>query len=104
MEIKIPNKRTFLLILINVSLAMGNVLRYIKNNNDKINKSVLNNINKGNMTTLNCPEEVLLAKQIIEHHPWASMAKFTRGGGEANALAIRIARSNTRKKNVIKIK
>ena len=27
------------------------------------------------------------------------MAKFTRGGGEANALAIRIARANT-KKNV----
>jgi len=69
-------------------------------NNERINKSVLKNINKGNMTTLNCPEEVLLAKQIIKHHPWASMAKFTRGGGEANALAIRIARSNTKKKNV----
>ena len=26
------------------------------------------------------------------------MAKFTRGGGEANAVAIRIARSNTKKK------
>ncbi len=69
-------------------------------NNERINRSVLKNINKGNMTTLNCPEEVLLAKQIIKHHPWASMAKFTRGGGEANALAIRIARSNTKKKNV----
>ncbi len=69
-------------------------------NNERINKSVLENINKGNMTTLNCPEEVLLAKQIIKHHRWASMAKFTRGGGEANALAIRIARSNTKNKNV----
>ena len=69
-------------------------------NNDKINKSVLKNINKGNLTTLNCPEEVFLAKQIIQHHPWSAMAKFTRGGGEANALAIRIARSNTKKKNI----
>jgi glutamate-1-semialdehyde 2,1-aminomutase len=68
--------------------------------NAKVNKSVLKNINKGNMTTLNCPEEVYLAKQIIKQHPWASMAKFTRGGGEANALAIRIARSFTKKKNV----
>ncbi len=68
--------------------------------NVKVNKSVLKNINKGNMTTLNCPEEVYLAKQIIKQHPWASMAKFTRGGGEANALAIRIARSFTKKKNV----
>lgn len=69
-------------------------------NNENINKAVLKNINNGNMTTLNCPEEVFLAKQIIKHHPWSSMAKFTRGGGEANALAIRIARANTKKKNV----
>ena len=68
--------------------------------NRKVNKSVLENINKGNMTTLNCPEEVSLAKKIIKHHPWANMAKFTRGGGEANALAIRIARSFNKKKNV----
>ena len=68
--------------------------------NIKVNKSIYEVIKKGNMTTLNCPEEVYLAKQIIKHHPWASMAKFTRGGGEANAVAIRIARSNTKKKNV----
>ena len=29
------------------------------------------------------------------------MAKFTRGGGEANALAIRIARANTNKKMLL---
>ena len=68
--------------------------------NDNVNKSIHKNIQKGNLTTLNCPEEVYLAKTIINHHPWASMAKFTRGGGEANAIAIRIARSNTSKKNV----
>ena len=69
-------------------------------NNYNVNKSVLKNITKGNLTTLNCPEEVYLSKQLVEHHPWASMVKFTRGGGEANALAIRIARSCTQKKNV----
>jgi len=68
--------------------------------NERVNQSVLKNISKGNMTTLNCPEEVDLSKQIIKHHPWASMAKFTRGGGEANAVAIRIARSCTKNKNV----
>ena len=68
--------------------------------NANINKSLIKNINEGNMTTLNCPEEVLLAKEIIRHHPWSSMAKFTRGGGEANSLAIRIARANTKKHNV----
>ena len=68
--------------------------------NDKVFKAVQKNLKKGNLTTLNCLEEVLLAKQIIKHHPWASMAKFTRGGGEANAVAIRIARACTNKKNV----
>tara|TARA_A100000164_G_C21925839_1_gene783010 strand:- start:400 stop:1731 length:1332 start_codon:yes stop_codon:yes gene_type:complete len=68
--------------------------------NEEVNKSILHNIKKGNLTTLNCPEEVYLTKKIINHHPWASMAKFTRGGGEANALAIRIARANTNRKNV----
>ena len=78
--------------------AVGtSVLGYSNNN---INKSVSNILKKGNLTSLNCPEEVFLAKEIIKHHPWASMAKFTRGGGEANAVAIRIARANTKKKNV----
>ena len=66
--------------------------------NRNVNKSVIKNLEKGNLTTLNCPEEVLLAKEITKHHPWAKMAKFTRGGGEANAVAIRIARANTKKK------
>ena len=39
--------------------------------NIKINKSISEVIRKGNMTTLNCPEEVYLAKKIIKHHPWA---------------------------------
>ena len=68
--------------------------------NVRVNKLVTENIKKGNLTTLNCPEEVILSKQIIDHHPWASMVKFTRGGGEANALAIRIARACTKNKNV----
>ena len=67
---------------------------------EKIDKSVNKNILKGNLTTLNCPEEVYLSKELIKHHPWASMVKFTRGGGEANSLAIRIARTCTKKKNV----
>ncbi len=78
--------------------AVGtNVLGYA---NNRINKSVNEKISKSNMSSLNSPEEVLLAKKIIEHHPWSSMAKFTRSGGEANSLAIRIARSNTKKMNV----
>ena len=68
--------------------------------NTRVKKAVIANIKNGNMTSLNCPEEVHTTKEILKHHPWASMAKFTRGGGEANAVAIRIARASTQKKNV----
>ena len=94
-------KKTFLWDLegnkyLDMFCAVGtNVLGY---SNDVVNKSVKNNINKSNMSTFNCPEEVYLANNIIKHHSWSSMAKFTRGGGEANAVAIRIARSYTKKK------
>ena len=49
----------------------------------------------GNMSTLNCPEEVWLAERLVAMHPWADMARFARSGGEANAIAIRIARAAT---------
>jgi len=45
------------------------------------------------MSTFNAPEEVYLAEKLIELHPWADMARFTRSGGEANAVSIRIARA-----------
>lgn len=50
-------------------------------------------IDSGNMSSLNGPEEVLLAERLVELHPWADMVRFARTGGEANAIAIRIARA-----------
>lgn len=47
----------------------------------------------GNMATLNCPEEVHLAERLVEIHPWADMVRLARTGGEANAVAVRIARA-----------
>jgi glutamate-1-semialdehyde 2,1-aminomutase len=57
-------------------------------------------VRKGNMSTLNCPEEVYLAEKLVELHPWADMVRFARSGGEANAIAIRIARAASGKDNV----
>jgi glutamate-1-semialdehyde 2,1-aminomutase len=59
----------------------------------EVDNAVREVIDKGNMSTLNCPEEVALAERLIELHPWAEMARFARSGGEANAIAIRIARA-----------
>ena len=52
------------------------------------------------MSTLNCKEEVILAERLIEMHPWAKMVKFARTGGEANSIAIRIARAASGRDNV----
>ena len=52
------------------------------------------------MSTLNCPEEVYLAEKLIELHPWSDMARFARSGGEANSIAIRIARAASGRDNV----
>jgi glutamate-1-semialdehyde 2,1-aminomutase len=68
--------------------------------NKIIDNAVIKNIRQGNMSTLNCLEEVTLAEKLIELHPWSDMAKFARTGGEANALAIRIARASTERYRV----
>ena len=67
-----------------------NILGY---GNEEVDDAVRSVISTGNMSTLNCPEEVYLAEKLIELHPWADMVKFARSGGEANAIAIRIARA-----------
>lgn len=66
----------------------------------EVDQAVLNVIQNGNMSTLNAPEEVYLAEKLIELHPWADMVRFARSGGEANAIAIRIARAASGKDKV----
>ncbi len=61
----------------------------------EVDASVAATMAAGNMSSLNCPEEVWLAEKLVALHPWAEMARFARSGGEANAIAIRIARAAT---------
>ena len=74
-----------------------NILGY---GHPEVDDAVRKTIDAGNMSTFNCPEEVYLAEKLIEIHPWAHMVRFARSGGEANAVAIRIARAATGKDNV----
>ena len=66
-----------------------------------VNNAVIKAINDGSATTLNPYEEVLLAEKLIELHPWADMARFARGGGEAMSIAVRIARVATGKDKIV---
>ena len=61
----------------------------------EVDAAVAATVAAGNMSTLNCPEEVWLAERLVAMHPWSEMVRFARSGGEANAIAIRIARAGT---------
>ena len=74
-----------------------NILGY---GNQEVDDAVRKTVDAGNMSTLNCPEEVYLAEKLIEMHPWADMVRLARSGGEANAVAIRIARAAAGKAQV----
>lgn len=65
-----------------------------------ITNAVIDAVQSGSMSSLNCYEEVELAEKLLEIHPWAGGVRFTRTGGESCALAIRIARSYSKKNKV----
>lgn len=60
-----------------------------------VDAAVRRAVDAGVASSLNCPEEVELADLLCELHPWAEMVRFARGGGEAMAVAVRIARAAT---------
>ena len=69
--------------------------------NQEVNNAVKNIIDKGTMSTLNCPEEVLLAEKLVSMHPWSDMVRFARTGGEANSVCIRVARAAKKKDKIL---
>jgi len=74
-----------------------NILGY---GHPEVDEAVMHTVKSGNMSTLNCPEEVYLAEKLIEMHNWADEARFARSGGEANSIAVRIARAASGRDNV----
>ena len=80
--------------------GMGVTACVLGYSDDDVNKALINGLKKGSMTTLNATEEVDLAKEFLNIHKWAGMAKFCKSGGEACMVAIRIARAFTKKQNI----
>jgi len=76
----------------------ANILGYA---DDEVDRAAIEAIQRGVSSSLNCPEEVELAELLIELHPWAEMVRYTRSGGEAMAMAVRIARASTSRDTVL---
>ena len=64
---------------------------------DDVDQCVHEAVTRGSITTLNCPEEIDLAELLIKLNPWAGMVRYTKTGGEAMAVAVRIGRAHTDK-------
>lgn len=81
-----------------VDMSIGgigaNILGYC---DPDVDAAVQNAVKMGSSSSLNCYEEVELAQLICDIHPWAEMVRFARTGGEAMAVAVRIARAHTGK-------
>jgi glutamate-1-semialdehyde 2,1-aminomutase len=64
-------------------------------NDPDVTAAVIARVQAGSMSTLNNPEEVELARLLLEIHPWAENVRYARTGGESMAVAVRIARART---------
>jgi len=68
---------------------------------DDVDSAVIDAIQKGVSSSLNCSEEVKLADLLLGIHPWFDMVRFARSGGEAMSIAVRIARASSKKDKIL---
>ncbi len=79
-----------------IDMSLSGILACLLGYSDPdVNAAVIRRVNLGSMSTLQTHDEVELAKLLLEIHPWAQQARFTRAGGETMAAAVRIARTFT---------
>ena len=68
---------------------------------DVVDGAVKEQIERGSLYTLNSPLEIELAEELCQTIPSAQMVRYTKGGGEACAVAARIARGTTGRDKIL---
>ncbi|MEZ4706815.1 MAG: aminotransferase class III-fold pyridoxal phosphate-dependent enzyme [Caldilineaceae bacterium] len=68
---------------------------------DVVDGAVKEQIDRGSLYTLNSPLELELAEELCATLPSAEMVRYTKGGGEACAVAARIARGATGRDKIL---
>lgn len=66
-----------------------------------VDEAVKSQIDRGVMYSLNHPAELELAESLCKTIPCAEMVRYAKGGGEACAIAVRIARGVTGRDRVL---
>jgi glutamate-1-semialdehyde 2,1-aminomutase len=68
---------------------------------DAVDDAVIAQIRNGTAYSISHPLEVELARELIAAIPCAEAVRFCKGGGEANTIAVRIARAVTGRERVL---
>ncbi len=68
---------------------------------DVVDAAVKQQVDRGSLYSVNSPLELELAEELVETIPSAEMVRYTKGGGDACAAAIRIARGGTGRDKVL---
>lgn len=66
-----------------------------------VDGAVKEQIDRGSLYTLNSPLEIELAEELCKTIPSAQMVRYTKGGGEACAVAARIARGTSGRDKIL---
>ena len=78
---------------IDLQMSVGtNVLGYA---DDVVDNAVIERIRRGPVPSISSDVELELADELIATIPCAEMVRYCKGGGEANVIAVRIARAYT---------
>jgi glutamate-1-semialdehyde 2,1-aminomutase len=65
-----------------------------------VTAAVRRRVSHGTYCSLVNPQEVELAETLLALHPWAGKVRYARGGGDAMAMSVRIARAATGRSGV----
>jgi glutamate-1-semialdehyde aminotransferase len=68
---------------------------------DAVDEAVIAQIRQGTAYSVSHPLEVELARALIDAIPSAEAVRYCKGGGEANTIAVRIARGYTGREKVL---
>ncbi len=66
----------------------------------EVDESVRQAMAAGVMSSLNCPDEVLLAEKLLELHPWSQQVRLGRSESDMQHLALRISQTVTGKEGL----
>jgi glutamate-1-semialdehyde 2,1-aminomutase len=68
---------------------------------DAVDEAVIGQIRQGTGYSVSHPLEYELARELIDTIPCAEAVRYCKGGGEANTIAVRIARAHTGREKVL---